>query len=76
MNHGFEIRLLRRSLAASRRGFTFYVADPLSSIHGFHGLGSGRRGDLLKPVPSTVEGGPSPKRTLNRFHFEINLFHS
>jgi hypothetical protein len=23
-----------RSLAAARRGFTFYVADPLSSIHG------------------------------------------
>jgi hypothetical protein len=26
---------LRRSLAATRRGFDFYVADPLSSIHEF-----------------------------------------
>jgi hypothetical protein len=31
--HEFETRSLPRSLAATRRGFTFYVADPLSSIH-------------------------------------------
>jgi sugar lactone lactonase YvrE/tetratricopeptide (TPR) repeat protein len=31
----FETRLLPRSLAATRRGFAFYVADPLSSIHEF-----------------------------------------
>jgi hypothetical protein len=31
--HEFETRLLPRSLAATRRGFAFYVADPLSSIH-------------------------------------------
>jgi hypothetical protein len=29
----FETRSLPRSLAAARRGFTFYVADPISSIH-------------------------------------------
>jgi hypothetical protein len=29
---GFEIRSLSRSLAATWRGFTFYVADPISSI--------------------------------------------
>jgi hypothetical protein len=32
LNHGFETRSLPRSLAATRRGFAFYVADPLSSI--------------------------------------------
>ena len=31
--HEFETRSLPRSLAATRRGFAFYVADPLSSIH-------------------------------------------
>jgi hypothetical protein len=31
-NHGFETRSLPPSLAATRRGFAFYVADPLSSI--------------------------------------------
>ena len=30
-----ETRLLPCSLAATRRGFTFYVADPLSSIREF-----------------------------------------
>ena len=35
IRHEFETRLLRRSLAATRRGFTFYVADPFSSIHEF-----------------------------------------
>src|SRR5204862_392601 len=30
-----ETRSLPRSLAATRRGFAFYVADPLSSIHEF-----------------------------------------
>src|SRR5262245_4976087 len=29
----FETRLRPRSLAATRRGFTFYVADAISSIH-------------------------------------------
>jgi hypothetical protein len=29
----FETRSFPRSLAAIRRGFAFYVADPLSSIH-------------------------------------------
>jgi hypothetical protein len=33
MRHEFETRSLPRSLAATRRGFTFYVAGPLSSIH-------------------------------------------
>jgi hypothetical protein len=33
--HGFETRLLTRSLAATRRGFAFYVADPLGSTHEF-----------------------------------------
>ena len=33
--HEFETRSLPRSLAATRRGFAFYVADPLSSIHEF-----------------------------------------
>jgi hypothetical protein len=32
LNREFETRSLPRSLAAARRGFTFYVADPLSSI--------------------------------------------
>ena len=31
--HEFETRSLPRSLAATCRGFTFYFADPLSSIH-------------------------------------------
>ena len=31
----FETGLHARSLAATRRGFTFYVADPLHSIHEF-----------------------------------------
>ena len=29
-----------RALAATHRGFAFYVADPISSIHGYHELGS------------------------------------
>ena len=33
--HEFETRSLPRLLAATGRGFTFYVADPLSSIHEF-----------------------------------------
>jgi hypothetical protein len=35
IGHEFGPRSLRRSLVATRRGFTFYVADPLSSIHEF-----------------------------------------
>jgi hypothetical protein len=35
MRHEFEIRLLPRSPAATRRAVAFYVADPLSSIHEF-----------------------------------------
>ena len=31
--HEFETRSLPLSLAAARCGFTFYVADPISSIH-------------------------------------------
>jgi hypothetical protein len=31
--HGFETRLPTRSLPATRRGFTFYVTEPLSFIH-------------------------------------------
>ena len=33
VGHEFETCSLPRSLAATRRGFTFYFADPLSSIH-------------------------------------------
>jgi hypothetical protein len=33
--HEFETRSLPPSLAATRRGFTFDIADPRSSIHGF-----------------------------------------
>ena len=33
-DHGFETRSFPDSLAATHRGFTFYVADPISSIHG------------------------------------------
>src|SRR5262245_25727158 len=36
-DRGFETRVFPNSLAATHRGFTFYVADPISSIHGFHG---------------------------------------
>jgi len=32
-NHGFETRSFPNSLAATLRGFTFYLADPISSIH-------------------------------------------
>jgi len=32
-NRGFETRSFPDSLAATHRGFTFYVADPISSIH-------------------------------------------
>jgi hypothetical protein len=35
IRHEFETRSLPRSLAPTRRGFAFYVADPLSSIHEF-----------------------------------------
>ncbi len=40
----FETRSLPRSLAATRRGFTFYVADPLSSIHELTQIDSSVRG--------------------------------
>jgi hypothetical protein len=33
MKHEFETRLLPRLLAATRRGFAFYVTDPVSSVH-------------------------------------------
>ena len=33
--HEFETRLPPGSLAASRRGFAFYVADPIGSAHEF-----------------------------------------
>ena len=36
-DQGFEPRSLPRSLAAARRRFTFYVADPVSSIRGLRG---------------------------------------
>jgi len=32
-NRGFETRSLPSSLAATRRGFTFYLAGPASSVH-------------------------------------------
>jgi hypothetical protein len=31
-NHGFETRSFPNSLAATHRGFTFYLADPISSV--------------------------------------------
>jgi hypothetical protein len=34
-NHGFETRSFPTSLAAIHRGFAFYLADPISSIHGY-----------------------------------------
>jgi hypothetical protein len=37
--HQFETRWHARPLAATSRGFTFYVADPLSSIHEFTPIG-------------------------------------
>ena len=43
--HGFETRSLPNSLAATRRGFTFYLADPVSSIHGFLGWGGEEQGE-------------------------------
>ncbi len=33
-NHGFETRSFPNSLAATLRGFTFYLAVPISSIRG------------------------------------------
>ena len=33
-NYGFETRSFPNSLAATLRDFAFYVADPISSIHG------------------------------------------
>ena len=33
--HEFETRSLPRWLAATRRGFAFYVADPVTSVHEF-----------------------------------------
>ncbi|MGC2627760.1 MAG: hypothetical protein WA269_13065 [Candidatus Udaeobacter sp.] len=33
-DHGFEARSFPDSLGDTHRGFTFYVADPISSIHG------------------------------------------
>jgi hypothetical protein len=33
--HECETRSLPRLLAATRRGFTFYVADPISSVYEF-----------------------------------------
>jgi hypothetical protein len=35
-DYGFETRSLPHSLAAARRGFTFYVAAPFISIRGWH----------------------------------------
>jgi hypothetical protein len=35
LRHEFETRSLPRSLAATRRGFAFYLADPISSLHEF-----------------------------------------
>jgi hypothetical protein len=35
MRHEFETRSLPRLLAATRRGFAFYVAGPVSSVHEF-----------------------------------------
>jgi hypothetical protein len=32
-NHGIEIRSSPDSLAACRRGFAFYLADPVGSVH-------------------------------------------
>ena len=34
MNTDFETRSFPNSLAATLRGFTFYLADPVSSVHG------------------------------------------
>jgi hypothetical protein len=50
--HGFETRLPTRSLPATRRGFTFYVTEPLSFIHGTY---SNDRTDCLMVV--TVRSG-------------------
>ena len=35
-NHRFETRSFPGSLAATRRGFAFYLADPIGSVHGLH----------------------------------------
>src|SRR5438046_9734105 len=52
-NHGFETRSFPRSLAATHRGFSFCLANPISSIHGYHGLGSARGSRAcLKAWPS------------------------
>jgi hypothetical protein len=42
IRHEFETHSLPRSLAATRRGFTFYVAHPLSSIQEFTPIGGVR----------------------------------
>ena len=34
-DHGFETRSSPASLAVTRSGFTFYVTNPIGSIHGF-----------------------------------------
>src|SRR6266480_2431291 len=38
-DRGFETRSFPNSLAATLRGFTFYLAVPINSIRGRHGLG-------------------------------------
>jgi hypothetical protein len=53
-NHGFETRSLPHSLAATHRGFTFYVADPFISIRGWHGLVR-MSPQILHEVPSECE---------------------
>jgi hypothetical protein len=37
-NHGFETRSSPDSLAACPGGFAFYLADPVGSIRGGHGV--------------------------------------
>jgi len=55
-NHGFETRSFPNLLAATLRGFTFYLADPISSIHRIARIGRLRLADHVYSVPQFVAG--------------------
>jgi len=57
LNHGFETRSFPNSLAATLRGFTFYLAVPISSIRGWYGWNKWR---------STPNRPPPRRRPRNR----------
>jgi hypothetical protein len=72
LNREFETRSLSGSLAAARRGFTFYVADPLISIETRSLRGSLAAAVAASPSMSLIPSAPFTGERKRRSRVKID----